>query len=175
MMMAVKDMRKLKSDQKGQALIELIVFLPLMFTLYSVISGFAGSINGSINQQKITRAYFYYRAQNNSTIPKPDEDQVYKSWGRFGMFYIGWKDYFKNQVTPVMPCYRVSIPLKAAPSDACESTYTDDSTLYVRVGTVYGICGATFRQVGNLTYFVPDADGMSYKELVDPGSCLITR
>ena len=63
-----------RSHQKGQALIELIIFLPLMFMFYSMISGFANAINGSINQQKIARSYFYYRLQNNSTIPKPDAD-----------------------------------------------------------------------------------------------------
>ena len=171
----MKNIMKNETNEKGQALIELIVFLPLMFTLYSVISGFASSINGSINQQKIARAYFYYRAQNNSTIPKPDADKVYQSWGRFGMFYIGWKDYFKGQGVPVMPCYRVSIPLKAANRDLCENTYTTETTLYVRVGTVYGTCGATFLQQGTKTFYIPDANGVGYEGLVDTGSCLISR
>ena len=60
-----------KNNQTGQALIELIIFLPLMFMFYSMISGFANAINASINQQKVARAYFYYKVQNNSTIPKP--------------------------------------------------------------------------------------------------------
>lgn len=167
---------KLKnSNENGQALIELIVFLPLMFTLYSVISGFASAINGSINQQKVTRAYFYYRAQNNSTIPKPESDKAYLAWGRFGMSYIGWKDFFKGEGSPIAPCYRVSIPLQARKNDQCDSSYSEENTLYVRVGTVYGVCGATFRQIGQQTFFIPEAQDMSYRELVDTGSCVITR
>lgn len=170
-----KGRKEKQVNEEGQALIELIVFLPLMFTLYSVISGFASAINGSINQQKISRAYFYYRVQNNSTIPKPSPgDESYKTWSRFGMFYIGWKDYFKNQATPVMPCYRVSLPLQGAVNDKCEDTYQEDSTLYIRVGTVYGFCGATFKSEPKVHY-VPESLGSSFQELLDEGSCLISR
>jgi len=167
-------MIKNNKNQSGQALIELIIFLPLMFTLYSVISGFASAINGSINQQKISRAYFYYRLQNNSTIPKPSSDRSFEAWGRFGMFFIGWKDYFKGQ-TPVMPCYRISIPFKAAPTDKCEESYSNTKTLYVRVGTVYGMCGATFRNINRQVHYVPDYVGGSFQEVVDIGSCLISQ
>ncbi|WPU65591.1 hypothetical protein [Peredibacter starrii] len=163
-----------QDQESGQALIELIIFLPLLFTLYTVISGFANAINGSINQQKVTRAYFYYRVQNNSTIPKPDPSPApYESWSRFGMFFIGWKLEFQNGEQPVMPCYRISIPLASAPTDKCEDQYTDTNTLFIRVGTVYGMCGATFVNLNRSTYFAPDATGMSFREVVDPGSCLI--
>lgn len=174
--MAVNMKRNEILSEKGQALIELIVFLPLMFTLYSVISGFASAINGSINQQKISRAYFYYRVQNNSTIPKPTPgDDSYKGWTKYGMFYIGWKDYFKNQATPVMPCYRVSVPMKLTESDACENAYTQEKTMYVRVGTVYGFCGATFYNIDQQPHYVPDSRRLSYQEVTDSTSCVITR
>ena len=172
----MKKMRDILKQDKGQALIELIIFLPLMFTLYSVISGFANAINGSINQQKIARSYFYYRVQNNSTIPRPDlVSRSHLSWSRFGMFYIGWKDYFLNETSPVMPCYRISIPLKAAPTDKCEDRYTETNTLFIRVGTVYGMCGATYRNFGQRTVPSPDENGLSFQEVVDAGSCVIGR
>src|SRR5665648_323680 len=104
-------MKKKLNCQKGQALIELIVFLPLMITLYSVIGGFANAINGSINQQKVSRSYFYYRIQNNSTIPGIKSGD-YQNWRKFGMFYIGWKERFENADQPVMPCYKISIPFR---------------------------------------------------------------
>ncbi len=168
------DMLTERKNQQGQALIELIIFLPLMFTLYSLISGFAGAINGSINQQKISRAYFYYRIQNNSTIPKPDEERTYSAWRKFGMFYIGWKDYFKNE-SPVMPCYRISIPLKAAQQDVCEDRYTNPTSQYIRVGTVYGFCGGTYHTISGIVHPSPDSSGLTYKEVVDPSSCLILQ
>ncbi|HXH31625.1 MAG TPA: hypothetical protein VNJ01_12495 [Bacteriovoracaceae bacterium] len=167
-------MKNKERGQSGQALIELIMFLPLMFTLYSLISGFAGAINGSINQQKISRAYFYYRIQNNSTIPKPDVEGTYKSWKKFGMFYIGWKDYFKNE-SPVMPCYRISIPLKEAATDKCDEKYSKTTSQFIRVGTVYGFCGATYNTISGAAYPAPDYSGLTYKEVVDASSCLILQ
>lgn len=165
---------KKENNEKGQALIELIVFLPLMITLYSVIGGLASSINGSINQQKVTRAYFYYRIQNNSTIPTPKSGD-YNTWKKFGMFFIGWKDYFQDSSTPVMPCYKVSIPFKNSPQDKCEDSYSEQKTLWVRVGTVYGVCGATFMFLsGTDATYLPDS-GYRFEEVTDRSSCLITQ
>jgi hypothetical protein len=163
-------------NQKGQALIELIIFLPLIITLYSVISGYANSINASINQQKITRAYFYNRIQNNSTIPGPNlvKDE-YSAWKQFGMFFIGWKDYFKGAGVPVMPCFKVTIPFKDSPKDKCEDAYTQEKSLWIRVGTVYGICGTTFFYADNKVYYVPDGGGTNFQSVVDRSSCTITR
>lgn len=164
-------MRKNFAFQKGQALIELIIFLPLIVTLYSVIAGFANSINGSINQQKITRAYFYNRLQNNSTFPGPnlvDES----GWSLFSFFFIGWKDYFTDGQTPVMPCYKISIPFKDGPKDKCEDSYNQQKTLWVRVGTVYGVCGTSFYQSNGNVFFVPDRPGLDFGSVVDRSSCI---
>lgn len=171
----IMDVNK-KSDQAGQALIELIIFLPMIFMLYSMISGFASAINGSINQQKVTRSYFYYRVQNNPNIPKPDADHVYRDWNRFGMFFIGWKDRFEQGDSPVMPCYKISIPLSPGQNDRCGDRYSTETTQYIRVGTVYGICGATFAKnpsANGSVFLMPDYDGSSFKNVVDVGSCLI--
>lgn len=161
-------------SNKGQALIELIIFLPLMIALYSVISGFANSINGSINQQKITRAYFYNRIQNNSTFPGPSlVGESLQSWSLFGVFFIGWKDYFKNASSPVMPCYKVSIPFKDGPKDKCEDAYSQKRTLWVRVGTVYGVCGTSLFNNRSEVFMVPDGSGPGIKVLSDKNSCVI--
>lgn len=169
-------MKKNLKNQKGQALIELIIFLPLIVMLYSVISGLANAINGSINQQKITRAYFYNRIQNNSTIPGPGlvKDE-YPQWGTFGMFYIGWKDYFKDRGNPIMPCYKVSIPFKDSPKDKCEDPYTDSKSLWVRVGTIYGMCGATYLHSNGKVFYVPDSGMTAFQSVVDRSSCLISQ
>ena len=159
---------------KGQALIELIIFLPLMIALYSVISGFANSINGSINQQKITRAYFYNRIQNNSTFPGPSlVGDSLPMWSVFGVFFIGWKDYFKNATSPVMPCYKVSIPFKNGPKDKCEDAYSQKRTLWVRVGTVYGVCGTSLFYSSDEVYMIPDGVGPGFQVVSDKRSCII--
>lgn len=163
-------MRK-SNPESGQALIELIVFLPLIVTLYSVIAGFASSINGSINQQKVARAYFYYRIQNNSSTPGPNVAN--KSWSLFGIFYIGWKERFEGDDQPVMPCYKVNIPFKNTPEDNCDEAYSKTETTWVRVGTVYGICGATYSQNNGDVHAVPDGRTRSFAVLSDPSGCII--
>lgn len=162
-----------KKNESGQALIELIIFLPMMFTIYFLIAGFANSINGSINQQKITRAYFYYLLQNNSTLPQPDGN-THQAWGRFGMFFIGWREKFaEGSESPVMPCYEITFPMKAAANDHCEDKYKEDSSKFIRVGTVYGMCGTTYWTVGNIVHWAENyAD---FRAIVDPSSCLINR
>jgi len=164
-----------QTNQKGQALIELIVFLPLMFALYGIISGFANAINGSINQQKITRSYFYFRIQNNSMIPKTDT-AIAMTWSKFGMHFIGWADFLEGD-DPVMPCYEVTIPLTPQGGDDCNKEYNQESTQFIRVGTVYGVCGATFSQTpaGDSLFLVPDFDGSSFKQVTDLASCVISQ
>jgi hypothetical protein len=162
-----------KNNEKGQALVELIIFLPLMFMFYSMIAGFAYAIYGSINQQKIARGYFYYKLQNNSYIPKPEDDKIHRNWGMFGMYFIGWRDYFDNE-RPVAPCYELTIPLKPGETDKCEEKYTRASSLFIRVMTVYGTCGSTYQRVGNNVLPVPDFIGGSFSDLIGKQNCLIT-
>ena len=164
-----------KSNQKGQALIELIVFLPLMFSLYSMISGFAGAINGSINQQKATRAYFYYRVQNNPFVPKPDAGNTHAGWSKFGMFFVGWMNEMQSD-NPVAPCYRVSIPMLSNASEQCDQPYSQETTQYIRVGTAYGICGATFAKgPGGEVVTLPHVAGANYDSVTHRSGCLIAR
>jgi hypothetical protein len=156
-------------DQKGQALIELIIFLPLMFTVYAVISGFANAINGSINQQKVVRSYFYFRTQNNSMIPKPIEG--FTQYQQFGADFLGWKEFFGGNEQPMAPCYKVSIPMKASGTDSCANRYSEPSSLYMRVGTAYGVCGGTFMNTSNNVVLLPDSPGMTYASVTSLQSC----
>lgn len=165
----------MKKSEKGQALIELIIFLPLMITLYSVIGGFASSINGSINQQKIARSYFYYRVQNNSTIPGTRSGD-WDTWTQFGMFFIGWRDHtVDGEANPVMTCFRVSIPFKNAPKEKCDEAYSETNTLWVRVGTVYGVCGGTYMRNNTQIHLLPDLKDSNFNSVVDKSSCIIRQ
>jgi hypothetical protein len=173
MMMAAKMKKNNPNHQSGQALIELIIFLPFLFILYGVVSGFAHSINGSINQQKITRAYFYYRVQNNSYIPKPDSDNQHLNWSSFGMFFIGWKDFFQGQDSPVMPCYKITIPMQGSNgNEKCEDRYNQSTTGWIRVGTVYGMCGATYGVSQSSVLHFPD-NGTDFSRLTNYFGCII--
>lgn len=162
----------MKKNEEGQALLELIIFLPLMFTVYALVTGFANAIFGSINQQKATRAYFYYRVQNNSTIPR----RPVEPWTVFGSFFVGWREKLVED-NPFQPCYRVSYPLAGRGQDegSCDEPYSETSTQFMRVGTVYGFCGATYLQRNNAVFLLPNEPSASFAQVVDRGSCTIRQ
>lgn len=94
------------------------------------------------------------------------------------MFFVGWKEKFEgggNVGDPVQPCYRVSIPLKEAATDVCEEPYEAEESQFIRVGTVYGVCGATYARSNARVIPIPEDLGQSYLALTDIGSCLITK
>jgi hypothetical protein len=148
--------KNLLNNSNGQALVEFLLFLPFMLMLYATISSIGNAINGSINQQKATRAYFYYVTQNNSMIPKPvKQERVEDAWRLFGMQIIGWKEKFANGTTPVATCYKFALPLGQTENDECDEGYAGQTTQFIRVGTVYGVCGATFSNEQNQIILLP--------------------
>lgn len=75
-----------------------------------------------------------------------------------------------------MPCYKVTIPLRKGMTitEKCEEKYSTTESMFIRVGTVYGICGATFQNIGNSQIaYLPDVPGTDYSSVTDLGSCLI--
>jgi hypothetical protein len=143
---------KLKiNNESGQAIFEFLLFLPLMLVLYSITLTFYSSINGSINQQKVVRGYFYNIIQNNSQVPTKEvlrDIQSKEGVTRVGMSTNGWKTDFINQSTPLAPCYKILSLSSATSQEKCDpGNKTGDSTQFVRVKTVYGICGSTFSSI----------------------------
>ncbi len=144
-----------KKKNEGQALFEFIFFLPIMAAFLFLLFSVGNSINGSINQQKVSRSYFYARIKNNSMIPLVESNQdmaVNLSFNSIGMFYIGWKERFNTASNgedgiPMAPCYKMHVPLKNFEQE-CED-YDSQAINYIRVGTVYGACGATFVNVNS--------------------------
>jgi hypothetical protein len=156
-------------NQKGQALVEFMLFLPFMLMLYSTVSSIGNAINGSINQQKITRAYFYYRAQNNSMLPKPTRGgggSNHTAWSLFGMEIMGWREKFGGgsggDGTPVAPCYKFNLPLGDTEEDSCEEGYQTETTQYIRVGTVYGVCATTYANDSGGVVRLPGPSGQLF-------------
>ncbi|MCB9094549.1 MAG: hypothetical protein H6621_05715 [Halobacteriovoraceae bacterium] len=144
-MKITRSKNKIFSDERGQAILELIFFLPIMIILLSLLVSFGSSINGAINQQKVTRGYFYSRIKNNSLMPlnSHDDNAPYRSWRLFGMYFAGWMEKFDEGTDfPVQPCYKLNLPLEEREQN-CQS-YPGNSTNFIRVGTVYGLCGTTY-------------------------------
>ncbi len=133
-------------NEKGQAVFELLVFLPFMIFMYMVILSVSSAINGSINQQKITRGYFYGTAVKwNSTIPTPRVLHKIEGVEQFGNYINGWKMRFVTGGTsPLAPCYKLAPFLPASEKEVCEDNLGKDNTQFIRVKTVYGVCGTTY-------------------------------
>lgn len=170
---------KIYKNEKGQAVIEFVLFVPFLLMLYFSILSMSNAINGSINQQKITRAYFYYRASNNSTMPKPIRAGggvgPSEGWNTFGMQIMGWAKSFKNGVQPIAPCYKFIFPIEGE-KESCENAYSEPTTQFIRVQTVYGICGATYikdPEKNDMNMRLPE--GASANQVVSSSACLITN
>ncbi len=160
MIMAVK---KLKKNNEGQSLIEFIVFLPIVTILLVILLNIGSSINGAINQQKITRSYFFSRVKGNSMIPYEKEN-----FEVFGMFHIGWAEIMKGE-QPVLPCYDLSLNILSDENDETDcKNYTGDSTQFIRVGTVFGMCGATYIRTSgdNKVWRLPAFTGQYVEEYI---------
>lgn len=149
--MAVKNSSN--HTQEGQALFEFIIFIPFFLLTYSLVLSIGSSINGAINQQKVTRGYFFARTKNNSTIPTPQELDLITAQSAIGMTYVGWRSDEQNQV-PIAPCYKLT-QFNLTTPDACLDDYTGTSTQQIRVKTVFGLCGATYSKQGGRIQYLP--------------------
>ena len=180
--MAVNKKRKSKERKKalgeeGQALIEFILFFPFLLMMYSVTLSIANSINASINQQKVTRAYFYYRLQNNSTAPTPFRQEGNTAWWRSSGQHINLWGERQIGDQPLAACFKFNVPLGVDQEDSCETSYQNRATQFIRVGTVYGVCGATYLNAQGNVLRLPNGlvkgQGASPETVVGPGNCLI--
>ena len=134
----------LKQNEDGQAIIEMVLFFPLLVLLFIYFINITASINGAINQQKVTRAYFFALLKNNSLYPfSRDIKEIRAPYS--GMSFIGWREKFGSANEPLLACYQAKVPFFSTDETACTAQYTGRNTNYIRVGTVFGLCGATYR------------------------------
>lgn len=136
----------LKNEQ-GQSLFEFIIFLPFLLVLFAVYNALANSINGSINQQKAVRGYYWFLVGNNSYMPlKSDLERVAPN-NFMGLFAIGWRDRKLDGDVPGAPCYELKTVVPADPNDSCDDSIDGSTTTnFIRIYTVYGACGASWRK-----------------------------
>jgi hypothetical protein len=136
-------------NQKGQALFEMILFLPFLMFLYTIYYSVGNSINGSINQQKAVRGYFYSRVKGNSYLVSLSELVKFKeenSITKVGFNSLGWADQMKNEKNPLAPCFKFSSLIKNNSTEECNGSERDNehSSKFIRLFTYYGVCGATY-------------------------------
>jgi hypothetical protein len=138
---------KIINNEKGQALFEMILFLPFLIFLYTIFYTVGNSISGSINQQKAVRGYFYQLVKGNSYIVAvPDlEKNGLNGLHTVGFFALGWQDKMPGEV-PQSNCFHFSSMLKNGSDEKCESPIRDpvETSRFVRIFTMYGVCGPIF-------------------------------
>jgi hypothetical protein len=144
---------KLKNE-KGQALFEMIIFLPFLMFMYMIFYTVGNSISGSINQQKAVRSYFYRLVKGNSYIVPAIDLTTFANEGhkQVGFYAIGWKEKLDGKV-PVANCFKFSSMLKNGSTEECDSNKRDQSgsSRYVRIFTMYGVCGPIFSMTSPTT------------------------
>ncbi len=144
-----------RDDEKGQAIFEFILFLPFFFILYVVLSSVAGAINGSINQQKVTRGYFYYVLKHNSFAPRRDELNGFQ--GRFNSlagYAFGHAVRLEGE-QPVATCYQNAALTNISARENCEDRDTTGPTKFIRLYTAFGVCTQSFIQENGRFRYAP--------------------
>ena len=135
--------RMLKED--GQAIFEFIFFISFFLFIFSNYLTIAESINGSINQEKVTRGYFFARIKGNSYAPEAAVLIGQKGVVKLGMAFIGWREKEIDQM-PVAPCYTLSSLGSSTEKEKCDDEYSasNKTTQHIRPKTAFGVCGETY-------------------------------
>lgn len=161
-------------NHKGQALLEFILFIPLMLVLLSLFMTVSSAINASINQQKITRGYFFHIVQNDSNIPNQFILDSIRGDGASvaSLFSIGWQESSSGK-SPVAPCFRIKTFFGNNTDEKCSpGELSGTTTQFIRVKTAFGICGNTYLVSGQNYVFANHATSSNPGLSATPTGCM---
>ncbi|MBP5296278.1 MAG: hypothetical protein J6Y94_02985 [Bacteriovoracaceae bacterium] len=145
-----KKSRSSRSAEQGQAIFELLIFIPFLLLFMQLFMTISSSINGAINQQKAVRGYFYQVARNNSRIPTASDLTRLAAFNLnyIGMSVTGWMDRLDGDI-PVASCFHLKN--LGTHSGALDQNCDDASSVaasqrsnFIRLHTAYGVCSALF-------------------------------
>lgn len=141
-MVVREEKEKFIMDERGQAFFEMIMFVPFMLFLFTLIVTFGNSVNGAINQNKITRGFFYATTRNNSygmTFSTLSSLQG-RGVGNAGLHVIGYRDTAEGE-NPFGACYRINRFFGGRKEEECKDPIRGaEESSYIRVFTFYGVC-----------------------------------
>lgn len=144
--------KKILSNEKGQAFFEMIMFVPFMLFLFTLIVTFGSAINGAINQNKILRGYFWHITRHNSYGTPQSTLKVLADKGvtEVGLHVIGYREQREGSDKSHAACYRINRFFGGTKDETCEEPSAgEDSTAYIRVYTLYGVCAASYGAVND--------------------------
>ncbi len=135
-------------NEKGQAIFEFVIFLPVLLFLMTIMLTTGNAINSSINQQKSTRGYFFAIIQNNSKIPTRDDLKNLEnfSMNNVSVFSIGWRDKEVGGSASLAACTEYTTLFGAINvGETCEDAIVNDNkSQFIRVFTFFGVCTETY-------------------------------
>lgn len=137
-------------DERGQAIFEMMVFLPLFIFMLTIIFNVGDAINISINQQKVTRRYFYYLAKGNSYLPTQSQLEATRDSGTVDLVGFAFNGYRQRSISesPIGPCFKFNSFLTGGTGETCEDPIgSERTTNFIKVFTGYGLCGETFMRI----------------------------
>ena len=126
---------------------EFLFFFPFLVLLLITMLKFASAINGSINQQKAVRSYFFHLIKNNSNLPNMRDLEEYggKSLNVVRMSVLGWRNKKDAADNSFAPCYEMPPFIGAGSSEKCEDR-ASNITRFIRVFTAFGVCSTNYRK-----------------------------
>ena len=144
-----KNIKVIIENESGQALFELMIFMPFLIYFFTLIINIGNSINASINQQKVVRSYFHHRASGNSNLPTKQYLNRLNNIQEIGMDFVGWqvKAGGDGGETPIAPCFKLGSLFGDGGSETCEDKGTatgENKSNFIRIYTAYGICSASY-------------------------------
>lgn len=145
--MAVRNNKKKFLNEEGQAIFEFVLFLPFIIFLYTVLINISNSINGSINQQKATRGYFYRLLKNDSRAPNRIDIEFLVSRGInvVGPVSVGWRRKSVGDTQSFGTCYKFMNFFGNETSEECDELREGEVTSnFVKLFTFYGVCGESY-------------------------------
>ena len=155
----------LKPQQKGQALFEFIVFLPFLLFMLTIMFTVGNAINGSINQQKAVRRYFFHFYKGNSTLPMARDLNYFSEQGlrRVGAVSVGWREKSSKSGEigdSFATCYRFSRLFGESDDDDCfNPSINEGRSNFIRIYTQFGLCGETYALSNENNTISPDYFG----------------
>ena len=147
------DAKKILKSEEGQAIFEFVIFLPFLIFIYTAFLNISSAINGSINQQKATRGYFYRLLMHDSKAPNRI---TLKTLGDAGINVIGsrslgWRIKGSGQNGAGFgTCYKFQSFLGNDSDEECdEKRIGEIDSNFIKVFTFYGVCSNTYMRSTN--------------------------
>ena len=128
-------------DVKGQALFEFIFFIVPLIVVVGVMHNVVSSINGSINQQKSTRSYLFYRLANNSFAPSVSILKQLRDNGisSVGLYFLGWREKSISKMS-YATCYKMPRIFSCPTPEQYDEFQNEEKSEFVKVLTAFGTC-----------------------------------